>query len=162
MRASMHRKNCCRRWRRFGLPPTRSKPWWPTTCGRCPPIRRCFTSSDTSYRVRGQPATRVREREATVPWTRKFVGRPTRELEIAEPERPPGHLRSAKAELLADGVGEEASRRYRPEFAGRVGKRLAGIRAQLDISCGGVEFELLDAGRPGYGDNTGQADQPGQ
>ena len=40
------RRACCRRWTRCVLPPTRWKALWPTIFGRCPPTRRCSTSSD--------------------------------------------------------------------------------------------------------------------
>ncbi len=33
-----------RPWPRCGRPPTLSRPWWPTTCGRCRPTRRCSSS----------------------------------------------------------------------------------------------------------------------
>src|ERR1700739_4092162 len=70
------------------------------------------------------------------------------------------------ADLFADRVGKlvgkEAPVRRWTKRAGRVGKRIAGIRAQLDVGGGDVELELLDAGRTGNGAHTRQADQPGQ
>ena len=45
-RPSTPRTTCCRRWTRSAPPPTRWKALWPTTCGRCRPIRRCCTSSE--------------------------------------------------------------------------------------------------------------------
>ena len=44
---------CCRRWTRCAPPPTRWKALWPTTCGRCPPTRRCSTSSEYARRIVG-------------------------------------------------------------------------------------------------------------
>src|SRR5437588_11406526 len=48
MRPSTHKNNCCRRWTPFGRRPTLWKALWPTTCGRCPPTRRCCTSSEVN------------------------------------------------------------------------------------------------------------------
>jgi hypothetical protein len=75
------------------------------------------------------------------------------------------------AELLADRVGEQppvahqellSAHRHRPERAGGVGQRVAGIRAQLDVGGGDVELELLNTGRPGNRNDARQADEPGQ
>ena len=43
---STPRRGSCRPWPRCGPQPTPSRHWSPTTSGRCPPIRRCSSSSD--------------------------------------------------------------------------------------------------------------------
>lgn len=47
------RRCCCRRWRPFVRPPMRWRAWSPTTCGRCPPTRRCSTSCEVNQSTAG-------------------------------------------------------------------------------------------------------------
>ena len=69
--------------------------------------------------------------------------------------------RLSSPELLSDPFDEEATGGHRPERAGSVGERVAGLGAQFDIG-GDVEFELFNAGCAGNRDHIRQADQPGQ
>ena len=73
-----------------------------------------------------------------------------------------GRAGSATAELLAERIDEEAAGGHWPERTGCLGQCVAGIGLELDVGCGDVELELLDAGRSGNGNHARQADQPGQ
>ena len=46
---STPKRGSSRPWPRCGRPPTRSRRWWPTTCGRCRRTRRCSSSCDGGW-----------------------------------------------------------------------------------------------------------------
>ena len=70
----------------------------------------------------------------------------------------PRRRQSVTMQLRPGRVGEESTPRHRPEIAGRLGERVAGVCAQLDIGGGDVELELLNARCAGNGDHVRQAD----
>ena len=53
-RPSTRGTRCCRRWPRCAPPPTSSRRWSPTTCGRSRPTRRCSSSSRGHCQPPGQ------------------------------------------------------------------------------------------------------------
>ena len=66
-----------------------------------------------------------------------------------------GHRQYPEGEGDADGDRAETQVGERAGFVAR-------LDAQLDVGGGHVELQLLDTGRPGDSDHSGQADQPGQ
>lgn len=98
-------------------------------------------------------ASRRRRRTRGSGEVRRAAGRTSRAYLVAS---------STTADLLTHHVGEEAAGGNRAKRPGGVGERVAGLRAELDVSGRDVELELLDTGRSGNGDHPRQANQPGQ
>ena len=147
VRSSPGPVSCGRRFaaRRRRWSPARPWAWarpssvWPGTpgTGRCAP---------SGLARRGLPA----------PSARGGAAAPERPAPISA--EPVAHL----LEALAQAVGEGPRARHRPNARAAAVSAACSSGGEVDIGRGGVELELLDAGRARDDDDPRQAEQPGQ